>query len=326
MKKTLPAILAGALIGAGAMWVFSSAKPAPAADAAKPAAADEAPPPGTVHLETDEQEKADLQMAKPTTMEFKPETTGYARVIDPASLVSELAEVEMDKAAFDASGKALARLQTLQASDNASAQALETADAAAKHDQSMLTSAQAKMFSEWGPALAGRDDLPQLAHSLLVREAALVRVDIPGGEKLPAEPLAFNLSPVMSEATPVAAELLGPAASADPQAQGSAFLVILRQNPPAPGTQMAAWITGADVGQKGLRLPGLAIVRYDSDTFIYAQTNSEDFERRRVKVGATLRNGDVFIPSGEVTAQDQVVVKGAAQLLSEELKAATGGP
>jgi hypothetical protein len=39
-----------------------------------------------------------------------------------------------------------------------------------------------------------------------------------------------------------------------------------------------------------------------------------------------LRGGDVFIASGEVTEQDQVVVKGAAQLLSEELKAATGGP
>jgi len=323
MKKILPAIFVGAILGAGAMWLFSGSGPAPAA---APAATDAAPPPGTVHLETDDQEKADIQMAKPTTMEYKPETTGFARVLDPAGLIGELSEIDMDKTALDASSKELARVQTLRASDNASVQALETADAAVKHDQAQLNAAQAKILSDWGSVLAGREDLPQLAHAFLAREAALVRVDIPGGEKLPTEPLAFSLSPVMSSAEPVAAELLGPAANTDAQAQGSAFLVILRQNPPVPGTQMTAWISGSDAGQKGLRVPGLAIVRYDSDTFLYAQVNNEDFERRRVKLGATLRGGDVFIASGEVTAQDQVVVKGAAQLLSEELKAATGGP
>ena len=126
MKKTLLAIIAGALIGAGAMWLFSGSAPAPAGDAAKAAAADE-PTPGTVHLETDDQEKADIQMAKPTPMEYKAETTGYARVLDPAPLVAEMSELDLDKAALEMSSKELARLQTLKASDNASAQALETA-------------------------------------------------------------------------------------------------------------------------------------------------------------------------------------------------------
>jgi len=323
MKKIILSILVGALLGAGAMWLFSGTNPVPAA---APAAADETPAPGTVHLETDDQEKADIQMAKPTAMVYKPETTGYARVLDPASFIGEMSELDMDKTALDTSSKELARVQTLAASDNASTQALEAADATVKHDQAELSAAQARMMSEWGSVLAGRDDLPQLAHSLLVREAALVRVDVPGGEKLPTAPLTVRVAPAVGDAEPVEVEVLGPAANTDAQAQGSALLCILRQNPPMPGTQFAAWITGPEDGQKGLRLPGDAIVRYDSDTFIYAQTNSEDFERRRVKLGAELRGGDVFIASGEVTEQDQVVVKGAAQLLSEELKAATGGP
>jgi multidrug efflux pump subunit AcrA (membrane-fusion protein) len=82
-------------------------------------------------------------------------------------------------------------------------------------------------------------------------------------------------------------------------------------------------MASAGSGQKGLRLPETAIVRYEGDTFVYVQTNGEDFERWRVKLGPPLRDG-VFVTSG-VTAQDNVVINAAAQLLSEELKAASGG-
>jgi hypothetical protein len=278
-----------------------------------------------VHLETDEQEKADIQTASPVAMEYKPETKGYARVLDPATLAGELADIQSGAAALDASTKELTRLQTLKASDNASEEALEAAEAAVKQNQAQLTAARAKLLSEWGPAFAGRSDLSQLVTALLARESALVRIDVPGGETLPAEPRDVRVTPIQGNAAPMPVEVLGPAPMADAQAQGSAFLALLKQTPPPVDTMMIALITGGGPGQPGFQLPGSAIIRYEGDTFVYAQTNSEDFERWRVKLGAELRDGSVFITSG-VTAQDHIVVSGASQLLSEELKAATGGP
>ncbi|HVU39367.1 MAG TPA: hypothetical protein VHC95_13620 [Opitutales bacterium] len=331
MNKTIPGILVGLLLGAGATFlILHSRGGPPAADAAKSAeakAADAAPEPepGTVHLETDDQEKADIQTAQPTVMEYKPETKGYARVLDPAMLASELSDIAAASAAADASARELARLQSLKATGNASDQAIETADAAAKHDQAQLTAARAKLLSDWGPTLAGRADLTKLAFGLLARESALVRIDIPGGEKLPPAPLSVQVVPAQGEGEPAAVEMLGPAPMADAQAQGSAFIALLNQPAPPTGTMLIALITGGGDSQQGFRLPGKAIIRYEGDTFVYAQTNSEDFERWRVKIGAELRDGAVFVTSG-VTAQDHIVVNGAAQLLSEELKAATGGP
>jgi len=326
MKKTLLTIFVSLLVGAGATWFVVHSGAAPAADAAKAdaAPADAAAEPGKVHWESEEQEKADLKMATPTLYEYKIETKGYARVLDPAPLISELGDLEAATASADASAKELARQQKLSASDNASARTLEAAIAAAKRDQVQLDSLHAHLLSDWGPVLTARTDLPQLLHSLLAREAALVRVDIPSGEKLPPEPRELKIAPSVGDGAPVTAELLGPAASADAQVQGTALLGLVRDNPPVPGTQLLAWLTSTADGQKGLRLPQKAIVVYDSDTFIYVQTNSEDFERWRVKLGPTLRDGGVFVTGG-VTAQDHVVVNGAAQLLSDELKSMTGG-
>jgi len=134
-----------------------------------------------------------------------------------------------------------------------------------------------------------------------------------------------RVTPVQGGDEPMPVELLGPAPTVDAQAQGSAFLALLKQTPPPVGTMLVALVTGAGESEKGFRLSGKAIIRYDGDTFVYAQTNSEDFERWRVKLAAELRDGSVFVTSG-VTAQDHIVVNGAAQLLSEELKDATGGP
>ncbi len=329
MNKTIIGIFAGLLLGAGATYVVlqSDGKPAEPAAPATPDTTPAAPEakPGTVHLEADEVAMAGIKTATPEAMNYKPETKGYARVLDPATLAGELADIESSSAALDASSKELARLQTLKASDNASAQSLEAAQATVTQDQSQLTAARAKLLSEWGPTFAGRADLPQLVSSLLARESALVRVDIPGGETLPPEPRDVRVTPIQGNAAPMPVELLGPAPMADAQAQGSSFLALLKQTPPPVDTMMVALMTGPGDGQAGFHLPGPAIIRYNGDTFVYVQTKAGDYERRRVTLGAELRDGSVFVTSG-VTAQDNVVINGSAQLLSEELKSATGGP
>lgn len=327
MKKIFLGIFLGLVLGAGAMWLLGSGGGAPSAEPIKGAdttPADE-PKPGAVKLDADAQEQAGIKTSQPVAAEYKPEAKGFARVLDPASLTADLAEITADTAMYSASANGYQRLQILKAGGNASGQAVEAAEAAMLHDGSQLDAAKARLIADWGPALAARVDLPQLAKTLLAQDAALVRVDILGGETLPAEPREIHVALVLGGADPVAVEVLGPAPSADPQAQGVSFLALLGQSPPAPGTQLLAWMTHAGEGEQGLSLLGTAVVRYDGDTFVYTQTSSDVFTRRRVELGATLRDGSVFVTNG-VTAQDHIVVNGAQQILSEELKAATGGP
>ncbi len=329
MKKTLLGIIFGILLGAGAMWLFGPSGPlgTPAAPAAaKPDAAPAPEPvPGTVSLESDEQDKAGIKTARPTSMEYKPEAKGFARVLEASSLAAELVEIDSDTAAYTASSNEFQRLQKLKASDNTSARALDAAEAAMRHDGFQLDAAKAKVIADWGKDLAARADLPDLAKALLNHNAALIRIEMLGGETLPAEPRTVRVAPVLGNGDPMAVELIGPAPSADLQSQGVAFYALLKENPPVPGTQLLAWMVGSGDGEKGMQLPGKAIIRHEGDTFVYVHKGSEEFERVRVKLGATLRDGSVFITGG-LTAQDDVVVNGAQQLLSDEVKDATGGP
>jgi len=324
MKKTFLGILLGLVLGAGAMWLLAPGAAPVAAKPADAAAADE-PTPGSVKLESEEQEQAAIKTAQPAAAEYKSQTKGFARVLDPATLITELAEISTDTAMATASANEYHRQQALKATGNASDQAVETAQATMIHDGLQVDAARARLVADWGKILAERADLPDLAKSLLAQDKALVRIDMLGGEVLPAEPREIRVTPVMGGGDPVAVEVLGSAPNADPQAQGVAFLALLSKAPPAPGTQLVAWMSSMGEGEKGLSLPGKAIVRYEDDTFVYAQVDSEVFSRWRVKIGATLRDGSVFITNG-VTAQDHIVINGAQQLLSEELKAATGGP
>ena len=71
-----------------------------------------------------------------------------------------------------------------------------------------------------------------------------------------------------------------------------------------------------------LTLPRSAFVRHEGSVWIYVQTESGSFERKRVELARPLADG-YAIASG-VTETDKVIVVGAQQLLSTEMQAAGG--
>lgn len=62
-----------------------------------------------------------------------------------------------------------------------------------------------------------------LARSLIAREAALVRVDVPAGEGLKAAPTGARVALFGAEDQPAEAEYLAIAPAADPLTQGQGF-------------------------------------------------------------------------------------------------------
>jgi hypothetical protein len=216
--------------------------------------------------------------------------------------------------------KEFERLKSL--GENAAARALEAAEAAAKRDRVTLEAAQARLLATWGKPLAVRPDLATLTHSLLAQEAALIRVDLPAGETLPSPPRGFRVAPVTGSSEFREAELLGTAPNTDPQAQGQAFLALTRDHAPLPGTTLSVWIACDGTAQSGFRLPRPAVLQHESAMFVFVQTGDELFLRKRVELGQSQRDG-VFV-TGSLKEDDRVVVIGAQQLLSEELKGAGG--
>lgn len=317
MKKIILGILLGFVVGAATIWLVLRHS-AEAAHEKQPAATEQHE--AGLHLTKEQQASAGIVVAKAEPMELKPETKAFGRVLDAAPLATLLAEIQTAQSSLNATAKEFERLKSL--GENASPRSLETAESVMKRDQAALESAQARLLASWGKPFTSRADLATLTRSLLAQEAALVRVDLPAGETLTSEPRAVRIAPLTGDASAREAELLGPAPTADPQAQGQAFLALIRDHAPPPGTTLAAWLVTDGAAQRGFRLPRTAVVQYESSLFVFVQTGDTVFERKRIEAAKSQRDG-VFVTSG-VAADDRVVMTGAQQLLSEELKGAGG--
>lgn len=275
-----------------------------------------------VKLSREMQTNAGLQTALLAPAELQPEITGYGRVLDPVPLVTALLDIDTAQNALTSSSKEHARIKALFAQgQNASLQALETAEAAMKRDQLLLEAARARLLTTLGRSLAERNDLPALAQPLVSLNAALVRIDLLPGQSW--EPAAgARLVPLTAREKLSEAEFVGAAPSADAQAQGLAFLFLLRTNAPAPGTMMLGHLPASGAAVKGWRIPRSALVRHKGTAWVYEQTGDQTFARNVVTLERPMPDG--WFVTGGVSATNRLVVAGAQTLLSEQLKDAGG--
>jgi len=117
-------------------------------------------------------------------------------------------------------------------------------------------------------------------------------------------------------------KFLGLATSADPQVQGQGFIFLTETNSFFPGTALMAYLAFPGSPKKGVLMPSSALVRYEGQVFVYLQKADDKFEREEVKLDLPLKNG--WLVAGDLSPGDKIVVTGAQQLLSEELKSRSG--
>ena len=124
-----------------------------------------------------------------------------------------------------------------------------------------------------------------------------------------------------NETKPLEAQPLGPAPAVDPQAQGQGFLFLVSPNPMRlmPGAAVTGFIDVPGEKQSGVAVPASAVVRHNGAAWVYLQTGDETFQRTEAKLEKPLPDG-WFVREG-LKAEAKLVVAGAQQLLSEELKA-----
>jgi multidrug efflux pump subunit AcrA (membrane-fusion protein) len=277
-----------------------------------------------VTLDAATQKTMGLQTVSLAKAGLNPELKAYGRVLDISSLATLVADLTTAQAANDASQAELRRLKALAAQNNASERALQAAEAAAVRDQTQVDSTRLRLLANWGSSIAGRKDLPDFVQSLGSLACALVELDIPAGQPLTGLPTGARLLTLSDPANPLAAQLLGPAPTIDPQLQGRGFLLLVSPNPAklAPGAAVSGFLTLPGEPQSGVLLPRGAVLRFNSQTWVYLQTGEETFQRTEVRLEAPLAEG-WFVREG-LKPQDRVVTVGAQQMLSEELKGQAG--
>jgi hypothetical protein len=201
---------------------------------------------------------------------------------------------------------------------NASARDLETARTLAARAHADLAMARARLVAQIGPELARDPALADLAARLADGRSTLIRIDIPGGDRVPAPEHGFTLTtyPSSSEAR-VEARFAGPAATVDATLPGYALLFLATANAPQPGSVVVADCRSADAAEVGIALPGSARVHHAGQSFVFVERSAGRFERRAVE--AALRTGGSLFVSKGLEPGERVVVRGAAQLLSAEL-------
>ena len=315
----------------------------------------EAKPDNPLHLVAARRDAAGIKVDRPRSVPLPPEIEAFGRVLDPTPYVTLVAETATARASLAASEKELARVQKLfAAGGNASAQAVETAEAAAARDRAAVASAELRLVAGWGRALAARTDLAAW-RELFAQGAALIRIDLlpdsneQGSGDRPdrhAAPMAVGTTAATSSETAKTqiavgttaatafkmakvalvgggdtfnAEVLGPAPLADPQVQGASFLALVRDRSLPSGAALRVVLTGAGDPVPMLTIPRSALVYHQGSAWVFVLEKNDTFERKLVTLGRSLGD-DVAIASG-IDADDLVAFAGAQQLLSAELQA-----
>jgi hypothetical protein len=301
------------------------AAPAPAdKEAAGPQVTRDTNGNAVITLSRKTQKDAGIVVTNPTAFQMRPELQGYGRVLDPAPLVALVTEQASAQAAYTASSGEVARLKTLEGQGNASARALQTAEAAASRDWVAIQSARERLTLSWGKAVADQSDLPAFIHDLSSLEAALVRIDVPVGETLKEPPAGARIANLSG--TSADAALLEKAPGVDPQMQGQGFLFLLKPNTLrlTSGESVVGYLKISGEPLAGVIIPREAVVRVEGAGWVYVQNaGGEGFTRIVIPLDRPTEDG-WFVTKG-ATPSDHVVVMGAQQLLSIELKGQGGG-
>lgn len=332
MKPSMaPLLLAGAvgaLIAlAATRWFQNDA--APHGSPSKEAAAGEVHPPEeprvrvgtngevTVHLDIAVQKRMGLEVAAAATRSHAPALQAFGRILDPMPLAQASQDVSLARAALDASRLEAGRAHRLFEKDrNTSARNVELADLALQRDELAAQAARLRWLSAAGLALGSRTDLPTLLEKLVQQEAALARLDVPGGEPATATPARARLEVAGNEATLGEAVYVGAAPTADPLLPGRGFLFLLPRRSPPPGTALTAWIEFGEATSPQVLVPRSALLRHAGQVFVEVRTEDDAFTRRAVTLGHPVDEGWLIL-SG-LAEGEWVVIQGAQQILSEE--------
>jgi hypothetical protein len=250
--------------------------------------------------------------------------SGQELVNARTNYVAAEANLEKARANTEVARQEYDRLKTLyQDQQNASQKDLQAAQGVLRSDQADAEAAVQDLSLQ---AAAARENWGRVVGEWLINHAPpldrvldqddyLVQVTLPTavGAVAPS-----TISIEIGESTRIEARLISPFPRVDPRIQGPSLLYLTRERSGlAPGVNLVARMP---VGRsmRGVLIPQSAIVWWQGNAWVYRQNAPGRFVRRLVPTDTPLSNG--FFVSAGFSTTDQIVVRGAQELLSEEFR------
>jgi len=292
---------------------------------------------GNVTLSREMQEKGGIETANPKPYVYREETQAYVTIIDPAGL-SDLRKIyltaeagfEKAKTALDATREEYGRMKKLYEEKNVSNKAFQSAEASFRADEADSTAASEAVHAvelsadqQWGGTIAGwiKSGSGQYVR-LARREEMLLQITLPQGYISGTAPAGLKLMLPFGKTAMV--KLISSSPRADPRIQGMSFFYVApaKETGLVPGMSASAvFPSGPPVS--GLLVPASAVVWWQGRAWAYVKAGTDTFTRREVATGEPVEGG--WFVSGDFSAQDLIVIKGAETLLSQEFLAKPAG-
>lgn len=269
---------------------------------------------------------------------YRENIEAYGTVLQPDGLlrarnsyVSAKSSLQKAEASLKASSAEYGRLKALNESDkNISDRMLQAAAAAMEVDRAAESEAHENLRSvrsaaelQWGRTISGWifDYSPGLER-LVGLEEVLVQVTIPPAAAVRSIPERIRIQP--PEGRPIEARLIIHAPATDPRIQGMSYIYMAPTftSRLIPGMNVSAYLP-AGKPKKGFVVPSSAVIWLQDRAWVYVRKSGTGFVRVEVPTSSRVRQG--YFVSGVFSPGDEIVVKGAQALLSEESTPETTG-
>lgn len=242
--------------------------------------------------------------------------------------LAAIAETGVVRASLANSAREYERMRQLNQDDrNVSERAVQAAEARWRGDQARLAAGQQAasglleaMRNQWGEELtrsAADSRSPMFTH-LLGRDEVIVQLSLPLDFNGKPDNDGVRVAPVGQEAAGRPARFLSASPQTDAVLPGKTYFYRVAWSGLRSGMRVVGRIRLAGQPQSGILVPGSAVVWTAGKAWVYIKRGEDEFERREVSTRHEL--GEGWFSAGGFSAGEQVVVRGAQLLLSEEFK------
>jgi hypothetical protein len=287
-----------------------------------PAVAEEASDAPGVTADAATQRGLAIELAPVTNASAGAQARGSASVIDSAAFASVVADLESLRAEAAVASDTAKRLEGLYADDgNASRQSVDAARQQNSSARARLAGAESRARLDWGTKLTNTADAAsaRLRADVVSGAVTLFRAEFPNALGA-ASDLKYTL--LLDRHATLALEYLERSRAAAQFAAGDSVLLQLRaQDAPdvafRPNERVPIIATASGAARP--LVPAAAAIAYQGRLWCYVARSADRFER--VALDSEDASAQGYAANEAIKAGDQVVVRGAALLLSLERSA-----